>query len=185
MDEPILWHRAGSPGHDTARLETRGGAPRVEGVAVFGWEGAACRLDYAVQCDNDWRSVRVAVVGWIGRRRVAIEMAANGDREWWLERESRPDVRGAFDADLAFTPATNLLPIRRLDLRAGETAEVTSAWLTFPELALEPLRQRYTRTAEETYAYEAPDLGFAAELTVDGRGFVTRYEGLWEAEGPG
>ena len=48
---------------------------------------------------------------------------------------------GCIDLDLSFSPATNLLAIRRLALPVNEIAEVRSAWLTFPDLDLEPLDQ--------------------------------------------
>jgi uncharacterized protein len=179
----VLWRRLDVPGHDTARLWLREGKlPTLEGVAVFRWEGRPCRLDYAVACDAEWRTVRVAAIGWLGDRQLEAELAADGHRAWWLQRERCDEVSGCDDVDLAFTPATNALAIRRLALEIGETAETTAAWLRFPELSLEPLRQSYRKLSETTYAYEAPDLGFSAELEVDAEGFVTRYPGLWEAE---
>ncbi|HWB43000.1 MAG TPA: putative glycolipid-binding domain-containing protein, partial [Gemmatimonadales bacterium] len=83
---------------------------------------------------------------------------------------------------LAFTPATNTLPIRRLALNPGERAEVRSAWLRFPELTLEPLVQTYTRTGEATYRYEYPAGDFVAELEVGPAGLLLRYPPLWEVE---
>ncbi len=83
---------------------------------------------------------------------------------------------------LGFTPATNLLPIRRLGLAPGQSAEVRAAWLSFPALTLELLEQVYRRTSEATYAYASDGGRFTAELSVSGDGFVTRYPGLWEAE---
>jgi hypothetical protein len=95
-----------------------------------------------------------------------------------------PDVDGALDIDLGFTPATNTLPIRRLALAVGESAAVRSAWLRFPELRFEPLEQTYTRETAQTFRYRAMVDGepFAARLDTDPFGRVVRYEGLWEAE---
>jgi hypothetical protein len=79
----------------------------------------------------------------------------------------------------ACTPATNLLALRRLSLAVDQEAEVTAAWLTHPDFALTPLRQRYRRTSQAEYAYTAPDHAFAGALTVNGQGFVLDYPGLW------
>lgn len=65
----------------------------------------------------------------------------------------------------------------------GQSAPVRAAWLRFPELSLEPLDQRYGRSAEGTYVYESRGGQFRAELAVNDVGFVTRYAGFWEAEG--
>lgn len=93
-------------------------------------------------------------------------------------------MEGCTDVDLAFTPATNLLSLRRLELAVGQQAEVVAAWLTFPEFSLIPLRQRYRRTSRTTYDYAAPDLPFAGILTVNAEGFVLDYAGLWRADLP-
>ncbi|HEV3459606.1 MAG TPA: putative glycolipid-binding domain-containing protein [Thermoanaerobaculia bacterium] len=95
-------------------------------------------------------------------------------------------VAGCLDVDLAFTPSTNILPLRRLGLAAGESREVTAAWLRFPELTVEPLPQRYTRLDERRVLYESRGGAFTAELEVDELGLVVRYPPLWErvAVGP-
>jgi len=54
--------------------------------------------------------------------------------------------------------------------------------LAFPEFSLTPLRQRYHRISLTTYEYSAPDLAFAARLTVGQDGFVQDSPGLWRAE---
>jgi hypothetical protein len=83
------------------------------------------------------------------------------------------------DVDLSFTPATNTLPIRRLDLRVGDQAEIEVAWLTWPDLDVRPVRQVYARLEENRYRYTQGD--FTAELVVDEQGLVLDYEGLWHA----
>jgi len=90
-------------------------------------------------------------------------------------------VAGCLDIDLAFSPSTNLLPIRRLKLRPGEAAEVRAAWLRFPEFVLEPLEQMYRRLDAWTYRYESGGGAFVATLRTNTAGFVTSYPGLWEA----
>lgn len=87
------------------------------------------------------------------------------------------------DVDLNFSPATNLLPIRRLGLEVGASAEVRAAWLRFPTFQLEPLVQQYRRLDEATYRYESAGAAFVAELRVNAAGFVTAYGDIWRAEG--
>jgi hypothetical protein len=88
-------------------------------------------------------------------------------------------VRGCLDVDFAVTPATNTLPIRRLDLGIGKSESLTAAWIKFPELELQPLSQRYARTAEKIHGYES-EPGFSAEIVVDDLGLVTAYPRGWE-----
>ena len=87
------------------------------------------------------------------------------------------------DIDLGFSPATNLLPIRRLELTVGASATVRAAWVRFPEMMLEVLDQVYTRLGPDRYLYESAGGEFRRELTVNRRGFVIDYPGFWRAEG--
>lgn len=82
--------------------------------------------------------------------------------------------------DIAATPATNTIPIRRLGLRVGDAADLVASWVRLPTLDVEPSRQRYMRVAVDTYRYESGT--FAAELRVDDLGLVTAYEGVWVRE---
>jgi hypothetical protein len=95
-----------------------------------------------------------------------------------------PSVNGCVDLDLNFTPATNLMPLRRLNLPVNRAAEVRSAWLEWPAGTLTLLAQRYTRRSVAEYDYEADLPGgakFVAVLRVDPGGWVLDYGGLWRA----
>jgi hypothetical protein len=87
-------------------------------------------------------------------------------------------VAGCVDVDLNFSPSTNTLPIRRLQLAVGQTAGVRAAWLRFPSFELEPLEQTYARIAQEVYRYESSGGSFVADVTVDAQGLVIDY-GEW------
>jgi hypothetical protein len=91
-------------------------------------------------------------------------------------------VAGCIDLDLNFSPSTNLLPIRRLDLAIGQEAEVQAAWLRFPSFTLERLEQLYRRIDVATYRYESAGGKFVTELQVNAAGFVTHYPNAWQVE---
>ncbi|MGH2399357.1 MAG: putative glycolipid-binding domain-containing protein [bacterium] len=181
-DHEILWRRLDLPGHESARLSSRDSQQHLAGTAVFVYEGKPCRLDYLVVCSAGWQSLSGRVSGWIGPRTVDVGLVVDPRRRWRLNGEERPEVMGCIDLDLNFSPSTNLLPIRRLNLAVGEEARVRAAWLRFPSLTLEPLDQLYRRTKASTYRYESAGGSFAAELTVNDAGFVTRYPNFWQVE---
>ena len=178
----ILWRRLDEPGHDSARLVFHDNQWHLIGTAVFVESEQPCRLDYRVVCDASWRTLAASVAGWLGNRAISVELRADGAGRWRLNDVDCAAVAGCLDLDLSFTPATNLLPIRRLALPIGEQAAVRAAWLTFPALTLELLEQQYRRTQSTTYAYESNGGSFSTELEVNGDGFVTFYPNLWEAE---
>ncbi len=144
----------------------------------------AARLRYTITCDLEWRTRSAVIEGRAGGSPIRFALAADGAGHWTRDGTRLPEVSGALDVDLGFTPATNTLPIRRLALPVGGSAPVRSAWLRFPELRLEPLEQTYTREAEQRFRYRALVDGepFVARLDTDAFGRVLRYEGLWEAE---
>ncbi len=178
----VLWRRLDQPGHDVVRVVEGPGGVVIEGTALFEEGGEPCRLDYRVLCDGQWRTRLATVSGWWGLDTVNLEIAVDAAGQWTLDGEPCPDLTGCVDVDLSFTPATNVLPIRRLALAEGARAEVRAAWLRFPECTLEPLDQVYARTADRQYHYETAGGDFTATLATDGHGVVVHYSGLWQRE---
>jgi hypothetical protein len=181
-NESILWRGIDQPGHDACRLFSAAGQWRLAGAAVFSHERLPCCLQYEVVSDQNWKTVRAKVSGWLGNQVVELELTVDPELKWRLNGVEQPAVEGCIDADLNFTPATNLLPIRRLNLAINEAAEVKAAWLRFPEFELEPLSQVYKRLDESTYHYESGGGSFVSQLKVNAVGFVTDYAGLFQAE---
>jgi hypothetical protein len=177
----MLWRRLDQPGYESARLLDVGSRWRLTGTAVFSHEGNACSLAYVVDCDAAWQTISASISGWVRARSIDLHVVANEARRWRLNDIECPAVAGCFDIDLAFSPSTNMLPIRRLRLQPGQAAEVRAAWLKFPELTLEPLEQVYRRIDATTYAYESGGGVFKMTLRTNAAGFVTSYPGLWEA----
>ena len=183
--DAILWRRLDRAGHEAARIDFDGDLWHLEGSAVFDHEGRPCRLDYRIDCDARWRTRAASVIGWLGDERVRSEIETDGEGNWTNNGLDCPEVAGATDVDLNFSPSTNLLPIRRLSLAVGDEREVRAAWLRFPSFALEPLAQLYRRTAPTTWRYESAAGRFTADLEVNEAGFVLHYPGLCRAEGGG
>ena len=90
------------------------------------------------------------------------------------------ELDGCEDVDVRVTPATNTLPIRRLELAMHQAVEVRAAWVGLPDLQVASLEQIYERVDERRYRYRSGD--FAADLVVDDAGLVLRYgDRLWSA----
>ena len=178
----ILWRRLDAPGHDACRLHRDPDGWRLEGAAVFQAEAGPAHLAYTVWCGPLWHTRRAEVRGWLGDRAVDLTIERH-ETTWRLDGQDLPALAPCEDVDLGFTPATNLLPLRRLALRPGQAAEVPAAWLDPECRKLTLLPQRYERLSGTSYRYEAPSVPFEAELEVRADGFVRRYPGLWEEVG--
>jgi hypothetical protein len=182
-DQSILWRRLDQPGHESARLFFKDPSWHLMGTAVFAHNRQPCRLDYLVVCDSGWQTVSGRVTGWVEDETVEIELSVDAARRWRLNGTEYPAVAGCTDLDLNFSPATNLLPIRRLGLAIGQEAQVQAAWLRFPSFTLEPLEQLYLRIDVATYRYESAGGRFVTELQVNAAGLVIRYPNFWQVEG--
>lgn len=176
----MLWHRLDRPGHEAARLFFQNSRWHLTGTAVFAHDRQPCRLDYLVVCDSKWQTLSGKVMGWIGSETIDIEVLVDAARRWRLNGVEHPEVAGCTDLDLNFSPSTNLLPVRRLNLFVGQEGRVRAAWLRFPSLALEPLEQLYRRIDDTTYGYESAGGKFVTELQVNATGFVTHYPNFWQ-----
>jgi hypothetical protein len=183
MDQSILWRGIYQPGHEACRVYQLDTRWHLEGTAVFLSDDlCACRLSYLVICDPSWKTLKGTVSGWVGDDNVNIKISVDALSHWQLNGLEKPEVAGCIDLDLNFSPSTNLLPIRRLDLKIGQQAEVKAAWLRFPNFELEPLSQVYSRLDEFTYRYSSNNGKFVRNLKVNEFGLVTDYPGLWQVE---
>jgi hypothetical protein len=174
----VLWQRLDLPGGEYCSLWRAGDGWRLAGVAVAAFDGRPLRADYVVECDAAWRAREATLVVVAGAEERRLHLRADGDGAWSLDGRPVDAVRGCADVDLNVTPATNTLPIRRLNLAVGASAEVVAAWVRFPELTVEPLWQRYTRLSADRYHYES-DGGYATEFVADDLGLLRVYEGGW------
>lgn len=180
--ESILWRGLVFPGHEACRLFSKDRQWYLEGTAVFSHELRACLLNYQVVCDEAWQTLSAQIEGWLEDSPIDIQIHTDSSQSWWLDGVEQPDVKGCTDLDLNFSPSTNLLPIRRLNLSIGETGAVRAAWLRFPSFTLEPLSQRYTRLDQNTYRYESAGGQFKVDLTVNSSGLVVDYPDVWRCE---
>jgi hypothetical protein len=138
--------------------------------------------NYEIHCDENWLTHRVQVERTIGNDGKTLTLSVESRGVWQSAGQELRNVRGCDDVDLAVTPATNTLAIRRLNLQVGSSESIIAAWVKFPDLTVQPLSQRYTRLTKDTYRYES-NTGFSAEIVVDDLGLVTTYPGGWERIG--
>ena len=177
-----LWRRLDAPGHDACRLDEVEDGWLLHGAAVFRLDGAPARLDYFVDCDRAWHTRGASVEGWVGAQAIAITIVHTADGQWLLDDVAVPGLDDCIDVDFGFTPATNLIQLRRVALVVGEAANVPVAWLDVPANTLERLDQRYHRLTDATYDYESPRFSYHAVLEATPEGFARRYPDLWEME---
>jgi hypothetical protein len=132
---------------------------------------------YILVCDNSWRTRRATVHAG-GRK---IELESDGAGNWSLDGQHAPALNGAIDIDITATPFTNTLPIRRLELKAGQQKDILVAYVDVPELAVTAEPQRYTCIEPgRLYRFESSGGDFVRDIRVDESFLVVDYPGLFK-----
>jgi uncharacterized protein len=183
MERNIMWTPWDTPGLEHLRLVWYDDGIVADGVIIGYKQGLPFRARYAIRCDILWnvREVRIDLLDQTSQR---IELLADGEGHWTDSSGiAMPALDGCRDVDISATPFTNTLPIRRMALRPGETADLVVAYIAVPEMEVAPEPQRYiclaAREQDGRYRYESLDGGFTAELAVDLDGLVVDYPELF------
>jgi hypothetical protein len=157
-------------------VQIEGDRLRADGVQL-GAEPHPYRVDYELMTG----------VGFVTERLVArardpdgsrtLELLRASDGSWTANGEPLPEVEGALDCDLAFSPLTNFMPARRL---GGEPADHVMAWVSVPDLGVRRSEQRYEPLDDHRVRFVSLDSDFVADLELDDDGLVVRYPRLAE-----
>ena len=176
----VFWRNLQTDGSEYCSLFQVAQGWMLKGTAIsLTSERVPILAEYEIVADESWQTRSVAVRTLSGAESKTLRLITELPGHWQAHGKAVPQYNGCIDVDLGISPSTNTLPIRRLNLAIGQSEDVTAAWVRFPDLALEPLPQRYTRLNEDRYQYESAS-GFQTELTVDENGLVVVYDKGWE-----
>ena len=190
----MLWR-----GLDACRAEAASLDLGADSLAATGSQMGAdpvpYRLDYTLRTGTrfvtDILTVEATGDGWARW----MHLARRGDGTWRCETDEQgrvalappggdvDRVRGALDCDLARSPLTNLMPVRRhrLHEQAGGV-DFLMAWVSVPDLGLHASEQRYEHVRREgagaVVRYIGRHRDFVGELVLDGDGVVELYPDL-------
>ncbi|QSQ22324.1 putative glycolipid-binding domain-containing protein [Pyxidicoccus parkwayensis] len=176
----LIWRRMEQPGCEYFELRESSSGWMLAGSVVLAEEGQPFAADYTLHCDRQWLTREARIVLRRGGVEQQLHLRVDEQQRWWKGTDEVPQFRGCSDIDLAFSPSTNTLPIRRLALEVGQGRDVTAAWVRMPDLSLVTLPQRYTRLTESRYRYESNGGRFVAEVETDEFGLVLGYPPGWE-----
>ncbi len=179
----VRWSRVDSPGIEHCHLETTAVEVNAEGVVVALRGDVRFGLHYRLTCDTAWR-IRNAEIRIVGKSR-SLKLISDGDGHWRDQSGSiLSELDGCIDIDISATPFTNTLPIRRLNLKPGQSAELSMVYIAVPDLTPRKVKQRYTcLQANQLYRYEGLDSGFTADVVVDEDGLIVDYPGIFSRAG--
>jgi len=181
MSALAIWRRLDTPGHDAASLKPSGEGWSLRGMAVFKHQQGPAAIDYSVDIDASWRTIRGRVKGFLAERPFdhVISRETGG---WYLDGALFEGLGHLLDLDYGFTPATNLQQLRRVAPSLGQAVDLPVVWFDIDQTTLTELPQRYERRGETTYWYRAPSVPFEGLLELSPDGFARSYPDLWVRE---
>jgi hypothetical protein len=151
----------------------------LRGTIVRGGESGPAEVRYEIVCDTGWHTTHANINIRDSKGDRALQLTIENGL-WYEGGKHLPTFDGCIDVDLEWSPSTNTLPIRRLDLALGKSSGVlTAAWVRFPDLTIQTLQQEYERIGERKYRYRSQG-GFKTEIIVDDEGLVIAYDGFWQ-----
>ncbi len=180
IDRTLFWAPWAGPGLEHLRLRTADIGYVATGTVLGMSDGQPFRLQYKIKCDSDWR-VRKVLLDCLGpqgsRERI---LRATGRGQWKDDSgEILAELDGCQDVDIAVTPFTNTLAIRRLKLRPGQRADLRVAFIDMPNLQIRPVEQRYACVEQRpdgmTVTYEGLFRKFKVDLPLDSDALVIDY----------
>jgi hypothetical protein len=188
MARDVMWTPWEAPGLEHLRLEVGAATISADSAIIVVFARDVYHFSYRITCDATWRVAEARVTSFHPAS-SALHLRSDGAGHWSnASGEPLLALDGCIDIDFAATPFTNTLPIRRLNLKPAESAEIAVVYIDAPSLDVTPVRQRYTCLACDAdgaqYRFEAlpsavlPD-GFVAELSVDVDGLVRDYPPLF------
>jgi hypothetical protein len=158
---------------DHAHLETLALRWENEGWTATGEVGREA-VTYVVRLSATWQVRQFMLFRDLDE--PDLWLGADGTGRWGeINGAHRHDLAGCTDVDLAATPFTNTIPIRRLMLDVGEGAEVIAAMVDVETLGIVRARQRYRRLTSRRFEYTNLESGFTTEFDVDQYGLVHDY----------
>jgi hypothetical protein len=174
----ILWQGLIAPSMERFIAGGSAGGFEFSGLILQAHEESPYVVRYAIEVDAAWRTRKVEVELEDGGQQ-GLSLTADGEGNWSHNGERLEQVAGCIDVDLEWSPSTNTLPIRRLELAIGETKSVAAAWVRFPSLEVQRIEQSYERLAERRFRYRSGR--FTADLAVDEDSMILQYGVNWKA----
>lgn len=173
----VVWASANPPGVERCLVTKKRNGWALSGTLVRRFREGPAAISYAIEVDAAWRTREVHVEQILRGEQLSVGLKADASR-WYVAGKEDVRLRGCVDADLGASPVTNTIPIKRKKPKVGSRVDLVVAWVRFPGLEVEPLRQSYERTGERTYVYRSAS-GFKSEIEMDEFGLVRRYGKYW------
>ena len=156
---------------------------RIRAEGVIRSTNPEFRVQYRITLNNEWVFREVEIQSRDAKDEgKQIFISSDGNGKWTDYKNQRIEgLEAAVDIDFILTPFTNSLPVKRLQLPRGESADLTVAHISFPDLTVSPDHQRYTCIEPgKLYRFDSLTSDFTQDITFDDEGLVADYPQMFK-----
>lgn len=140
------------------------------------------RVQYVIRLSSAWQVRQFLLFRDLDE--PDLWLATDGSSRWGeMNGAHRTELDGCYDIDLPCTPFSRTVPIRRLPLHIGHTADVAVARVDVNTLEVLAVPLRYTRADRLTWRVTDSSTGDVEEFEVDEHGLVRDLPGAYRRIG--
>lgn len=164
------WHRWDGSGEEELTLVWENEGWTASGLVT------AERVQYVMRLSPAWH-VRQFIL-FRDLDEPDLWLATDGAGRWGeMNGAHRLELDGCHDVSLDITPFSQTIPVRRLPLHVGHTADITTVTVDVETLEVRPDHQRYTRAGERQWVFTHLETGDETAFEVDEHGLVLDQPG--------
>jgi hypothetical protein len=176
-------HHDARDGFESVFLRADASGCRLEGATAAVEDGDAWVVRYDIELDDRWITRTARIWARSARGVHERELGLDDQGRWQVDGRRAPELDGLVDVDLESSACTNTIPIHRLALEPGRSAEAPAVYVRALDLGVERLDQTYARAdagdaERRVYDYRADRFGYAGPLVYDRAGLVVDYPGI-------
>jgi hypothetical protein len=183
LPQSAAWrHHLAREGFESAFLETEGSGYRLRGTTAAVESGEAWTVQYLISLDEQWITRTAHIWSRARNGDYEVRVETDGSGKWQINGSAARKLDGCLDIDLESSACTNTIPVHRVQLGVGQSAEAPAVYVRALDLSIERLEQQYTRMpshdTHQRYDYRCPALNFESTLRYDNSGLVLEYPGI-------
>jgi uncharacterized protein len=179
MQTNLLWTGREYHSLENCLIDEQQDGAEINSTIIGSYEGKLYKAEYHIRTNERWQTVLLEINSRHSNQVQKLRLEGDGQGNWLQDGKRAEQYNGCIDVDIAVTPFTNTLPIRRLHLQHGQQQEIQVIYCNLLGQEIKPVRQRYTCLSATEYRYENIPNDFEATIQVDELGLVVDYPTLF------
>lgn len=179
MQTNLLWTGREYHSMENCLIDVSATGSKITSTIIGYYDNKIYKVTYRILTNQSWETIFIEINSQFSNENRTIQFEGDGKGNWTIAGMKNNFLTGCIDVDISLTPFTNTLPIRRLELKENQTAEINVIYCDILNHQIKPAPQRYTRLSGTAYLYQNVVDDFEAVIQVDESGLVVDYPSLF------